>query len=138
MGAYQRRTESRVSELASGATMTFARVARSLLLAALVAVVASQQAGYEEDYGGYEDPILDEEVEVEHGLPAQINEFARRVQSAVDSKGLLRARRWGNIANGVLLGASGPVTLAVSALGLKLSGVVLSPRGDSACRGEGA
>ena len=34
------------------------------------------------------------------------------IQEALD--GLLRARRWGNIANGALLAATGPIALVVS------------------------
>eukprot|EP00966_Prymnesium_polylepis_P272607 6297967-Prymnesium_polylepis.1 len=53
-------------------------------------------------------------------------EFTARIQRHVDADGLLRARRWSNIVNGLLLGVTGPVALAVSAFGLKLSNVVLS------------
>ena len=42
--------------------------------------------------------------------------------------------RWGNIANGALLAATGPIALVVSVFGLKLSNIVLfmSPRCASA------
>ena len=55
-----------------------------------------------------------------------LNKLAAKVQRAVDSQGVLRARRCGNIANGVLLGATGSVTLIASVFGLQLSRVVLS------------
>jgi len=55
-----------------------------------------------------------------------LNKLAAKVQRAVDSQGVLRARRYGNIANGVLLGATGSVTLIASVFGLQLSRVVLS------------
>jgi len=92
-----------------------------LLLLGCAATHGLQTAQHFE--GDYE-----EEYDEEDGLPfaPEVGKFARKVQASIDSEGLLRARRWGNIANGVLLGMTGPVTLAVSAFGLKLSGVVLS------------
>lgn len=53
-------------------------------------------------------------------------EMRARLQRSIDGDGLLRARRWGNIANGALLAATGPIALTVSLFGLKLSNVVLS------------
>ncbi len=53
-------------------------------------------------------------------------ELAARVQHAVDAPGMLRARRWANIANGVLLSTTGPVSFLLSAFSLKLSKAVLS------------
>lgn len=48
------------------------------------------------------------------------------LQRAVDADGLLRARRWSNIANGALLAATGSISLTVSMFGLKLSNAMLS------------
>ena len=48
------------------------------------------------------------------------------MQRSIDADGLMRARRWGNIANGALLFATGPVALVVSTFGLKLSNIVIS------------
>ena len=53
-------------------------------------------------------------------------EFAGKIQSSVDGGTLLRARRWGNIANGVLLGTTGPIALIISAIGLRLPHAVLA------------
>ena len=53
-------------------------------------------------------------------------EMRARLQRSIDADGLLRARRWGNIANGALLAATGPIAFTVSLFGLKLSNVVLS------------
>lgn len=53
-------------------------------------------------------------------------EMRARLQRSIDGDGLLRARRWGNIANGALLAATGPIAFTVSLFGLKLSNVVLS------------
>ena len=54
------------------------------------------------------------------------SEFKTRIQRHVDRDGLLRARRWGNIVNGILLSVTGPVALAASAFGMRLSHIVLS------------
>ena len=58
--------------------------------------------------------------------PPHWREMAGRLQRSLDADGLLRARRWGNAANGALLAATGPVALTVSLFGFKLSNVVLS------------
>ena len=58
--------------------------------------------------------------------PPHWREMAGRLQRSLDADGLLRARRWGNAANGALLAATGPVALTFSLFGFKLSNVVLS------------
>ena len=105
----------------------------AVLLAVAVRVEASSSQ-YEEPQ--YEEPQYEEEAFEEeapgHGLlrplmdlPA-LRDLSARIQRHVDAEGLLRARRWGNVVNGILLGVTGPVALAVSAFGLKLSNIVLS------------
>mmetsp|Transcript_22345 Transcript_22345/g.48226 ORF Transcript_22345/g.48226 Transcript_22345/m.48226 type:complete len:324 (-) Transcript_22345:222-1193(-) len=53
-------------------------------------------------------------------------DLASKLQRNLDSESLLRARRYGNIVNGVLLGATGPVTFLVSLFSMRLSSAVLS------------
>ena len=79
----------------------------------------------------YEDDVeydaeYDEDDDIEMPFAPAINKLASKVQRAVDSQGVLRARRYGNVANGVLLGATGSVTLLASVFSLQLSRVVLS------------
>ena len=100
-----------------------------LLLAALLACARAQPI--DEDLDGYDDAddrydAAAEDVEGFLERSKHWQEMASRLQRSVDGEGLLRARRWGNAANGALLAATGPVVLAVSLLGLKLSNVVLS------------
>merc|ERR1719223_97120 len=73
-----------------------------------------------------EDAEYDEDDDIEMPFAPAINKLASKVQRAVDSQGVLRARRYGNVANGVLLGATGSVTLLASVFSLQLSRVVLS------------
>ena len=47
----------------------------------------------------------------------QIQQLLGRLQRSIDGETLLRARRWGNIANGALLAATGPIALVVSVFG---------------------
>jgi len=80
-----------------------------------------------EDDATYADDGADEEPEESlFDSNPHWREFAGRLQRSVDAAGLIRARRWGNIANGALLAATGPVALTVSLFGLRLSNVVLS------------
>jgi len=79
---------------------------------------------YEED--AEYDAEYDEDDDIEMPFAPAINKLASKVQRAVDSQGVLRARRYGNVANGVLLGATGSVTLLASVFSLQLSRVVLS------------
>ena len=97
----------------------------SLLLLLLLECTTARRMA---DASAYDEQEFDGDYDEDDELPfaPEFNKFAEKVQRAVDSQGLLRARRWGNIANGILLGATGPVTLGVSLFGLKLSGVVLS------------
>jgi len=79
----------------------------------------------------YEDDVeydaeYDEDDDIEMPFAPAINKLASKLQRAVDSQGVLRARRYGNVANGVLLGATGSVTLLASVFSLQLSRVVLS------------
>jgi len=97
-----------------------------LLLALLALAVAQPEssASYDEDAESapYEDEGADGFLESNPHL----QEMFGRLQRSVDADGLLRARRWGNIANGALLAATGPIALVVSVFGLKLSNIVLS------------
>ena len=99
-----------------------------LPLVALLAVVIAAEGDFvqDDDSAPYED---DESSGGEDGFleaNPQIQEVFNRLQRSIDADGLLRARRWGNIANGALLAATGPIALIVSVFGLKLSNVVLS------------
>ena len=80
---------------------------------------------YEDDLDAEYDAEYEDDDNEMPFAPA-LNKLAAKVQRAVDSQGVLRARRYGNIANGVLLGATGSVTLIASVFGLQLSRVVLS------------
>ena len=55
-----------------------------------------------------------------------MQQMAAKLQRSVDGASLLRARRVFNVANGALLATTGPVALAVSLFGLKLSNVLIS------------
>ena len=103
---------------------------RVLCLLALLLLDCAASERMEETY---EDEYVDAEYDAEYeddenelGFAPALNKLASKVQRAVDSLGVLRARRYGNIANGVLLGATGSVTLIASVFGLQLSRVVLS------------
>ena len=61
-----------------------------------------------------------------HGLAWRVRHGVGHLQRSLDADRLVRARRWGNIANGVLLSTTGPVTLIVSLLRLRLNNAVLS------------
>ena len=99
---------------------------RALLHCAVFALLALAAAELteEDDSVPYDDEATGDEGFLD-GTP-QWREMVGRLQRSVDADGLLRARRWGNIANGALLGATGPIALVVSIFGLKLSNVVLS------------
>ena len=93
----------------------------SLLL--LLAVAKAQQLD--------ETPLDDSFDEPDDDSPflessQQWRDFSHRMQRSIDSEGLIRARRIANVANAALLTATGPVSLAVSLLSLKLSNIVLS------------
>ena len=96
----------------------------SLCLIFGLALVVAAAAEVEEDSGA---PFADE-LEDNGFLESspQWREIVGKIRKSVDRPGLLRARRWGNIANGALLVATGPVSLTINLLGLKLSKVVLS------------
>ena len=100
---------------------------RATLPLALLAVLIAAEGEFapDDDSAPYED---DEPAGEDGFLEAnpQIQEVFNRLQRSIDADGLLRARRWGNIANGALLAATGPIALIVSVFGLKLSNVVLS------------
>jgi hypothetical protein len=99
-----------------------------LLTALLLSVASARKYGSASDqaegdpaaaagYGEEEDDLFAEPFWAE---------FAGKVQHAVDGGSLMRARRWGNIANGVLLGTTGPVALIISAIGLRLPQALLA------------
>lgn len=97
----------------------------AVLVLAWVVAVAAQSGGYEEsDMAGGED-YADDVDYIDEEDPFW-SELASRVRERIDTPGLLKARRWGNIANGILLGATGPVTLVVSLLSARLSNAILS------------
>ena len=54
------------------------------------------------------------------------SKFILNMKNSVESSTLLRARRWGNIANGVLLGTVGPIALIISAISLRLPHALLA------------
>ena len=97
----------------------------SIALLALVAAAEEPSASFDDDSAPYDD---EETAGGEGFLDAspQWRELVGRLQRSVDADGLLRARRWGNIANGALLAATGPITFIVSVFGLKLSNIMLS------------
>lgn len=107
---------------------------RAVILAFLILGLTNtlgqtMRSQYDDMYtDGMDEPIFSEEDD-EDGKPYEEPfwyELAARVQRNIDTEGLLRARRWGNVANGVLLGATGPVTFIVSAISLRLANAVLS------------
>ena len=72
-------------------------------------------------------PIGEEEALFEsEEIASRLRSMRMRVQRALDGESLVRARRWGNVANGALLVATGPVALTVSLFGFRLSNAVLS------------
>jgi len=89
----------------------------AVLLSSSLAYTQTTDAYEEEDDGPYEEDLFENPF---------WNDLAAHVQSHVDTEGLLRARRWGNVANGILLGATGPITFIVSAFSLRLANAVLS------------
>lgn len=106
---------------------------RQLLCAAFVVAVCLAQA--QEDDAAYEEPAYDDDQYEDQPSAGEgrwidevpyLRELTGRLQRAVDAESLVKARRWGNIANGLLLGVTGPVALAISAFGMKLSNIVLS------------
>ena len=108
------------------------RLTLRLVVLGLVVVSLAQQPAFDDEdmsgddgssYGDEED--MEEEESLFDSSP-HWREMAGRLQRSVDADGLLRARRWGNVANGALLAATGPVALTVSLFGLKLSNAVLS------------
>ena len=114
------------------------RMMRSILLAMfalqLLSPCEAQRAMYEGE-GNTEELPLDDEMRHDHDDAMEDElmanertwlEFTGHLRRAVDADTLIRARRWGNIANGVLLEATGPVTFALSTAHLKLSNMVLS------------
>jgi len=93
---------------------------RLLLLLALVALGAARTFRSEE---AEEEPTADATYgDEQQGLFEEPfwAEFAGKIQHSVEGNTLLRARRWGNIANGVLLGTTGPIALIISAVGLRM------------------
>ena len=97
-----------------------------LLGAVLLSTTCAQQDSQFDDVDEQE---LDDEDFEEGGSFLDFSrwsEFKTRIQRHVDRDGLLRARRWGNIVNGILLSVTGPVALAASAFGMRLSHIVLS------------
>jgi len=108
--------------------MVTGRLALALLGVLLASAPALAQGSAEFDEAPdapYDDEEYDEPSVSLLDFPAW-RDFTSRVQRHVDAEGLLRARRWGNVVNGVLLGVTGPVALAISTFGMKLSNVVLS------------
>lgn len=99
----------------------------AVLVLLLLECAASEgmSESYEDDVDAEYDAEYEDDDNEMPFAPA-LNRLAGKVQRAVDSQGVLRARRYGNIANGVLLGATGSVTLIASVFGLQLSRVVLS------------
>ena len=114
---------------ASGAPEKSIMIRRTAaLVGVLFALFATAYAAPEDPQAEQAEPLFDEEDEIEGFLESspRWREMRDRLQSAVDADGLLRARRWGNVANGALLAATGPIALTVSLFGFKLSNVVLS------------
>lgn len=101
------------------------RVIVAFAVFAFLAFASAADVAEEDDSAPYEDEETPGDESFLDGTP-QWREMVGRLQRSVDAEGLLRARRWGNIANGALLGATGPIALVVSVFGLKLSNVVLS------------
>ena len=101
-----------------------------LVLGACLAATALAQPAYEEPSGdtAYEAEQHYNDDDENGSLMDEpfLRNLISRLRNSVDAEGLVRLRRRGNIANGLLLTATGPVALAVSAFGLKLSNVVLS------------
>jgi len=103
-----------------------ARALAALLVLASCASCAQAPGRYETD-GQFEEEVYNDDAVGGGYLDSQKwQELRTRVQRHVDPDSLLRARRWGNVVNGLLLSVTGPVVLAVSTFGLKLSHIVLS------------
>ena len=100
------------------------------LLLQVYAQVGKQQQYEESDGTLHDEDAYEDEADggfMDAGRIGQyVQEMRLRIKRHVDTDSLLRARRWGNVVNGLLLGVTGPVALAVSTFGLKLSSVVLS------------
>lgn len=102
---------------------------RSRTLAVLALCCARAAAeGFADDEGGYGAAPDDDERRRVPWLEARMpwREWTGRLQRAVDAESLVRARRLGNSANGALLAATGPISLAVSVAGMRLSNMLLS------------
>ena len=104
----------------------------ALLLLWLATALAVGDDAYGADpageYGDFEDVQGEDDDKLFDSEELRLRWFAlrSRVQRALDTDKLVRARRWGNVANGALMAATGPVALTVSLFGLRLSNVVLS------------
>jgi len=99
----------------------------SLLVLTSYVSCAKADGRYDADSQQFEDEAYGEDAAGGSYLDSQKwQELRVRLQRHVDPDSLLRARRWGNIVNGLLLSVTGPVVLAVSTFGLKLSHIVLS------------
>ena len=106
-----------------------------LLVAPPPADCAVSQSQYDAKHGEADDYDEDDYEDDEGGIMQHWHDAVGRVRQAVDAEGLMRARRWGNVANGLLLGITGPVTLAVSLIKMRLSDTPLEPH--SHCRTTG-
>ena len=97
------------------------------VVVAFVAVASAQGEPLPDESAPFDDEeMMDGSEEGFLESSARWKEMRDRLQRAVDGDGLLRARRWGNIANGALLAATGPISFIVSVFGLKMSNIVLS------------
>jgi hypothetical protein len=106
---------------------------RTVLLVAFAALIAAQEAQepFENDTeyptDEEDDPLEGDEGFFESAARSpQWQAMVRRLRRSVDGPKLLRARRWSNIANGALLAATGPISLAISLFSFRLSKVLLS------------
>lgn len=97
-----------------------------LLVAPHPADCAMPQTEYDGKHSDADDYDEDDYDDDDGGIMQRWHDVVGRVRQAVDGEGLMRARRWGNVANGLLLGITGPVTLAVSLIKMRLSDIVLS------------
>ena len=97
------------------------------LLAVAYAIDEAEAESFpDDDSAPYEDEVREDGFLEDLSRTPQIQQLLGRLQRSIDGETLLRARRWGNIANGALLAATGPIALVVSVFGLKLSNIVLS------------
>ena len=86
----------------------------AVLVLLLLECAASEgmSESYEDDVDAEYDAEYEDDDNEMPFAPA-LNRLAGKVQRAVDSQGVLRARRYGNIANGVLLGATARYSFVV-------------------------